>query len=346
MATSIPTISAPAPSILRLKVASFSPPRIRPHIQTIPLRNSPKFQCLNPIQAQKFPGFSGKTNGFLFDRKLRVCVSAKNEGVDAAEEESKGESTMPERFRYLTKEAPDPPVRWPWLVALVFLIYAWRAVFLELANWRKAAVGVVRFVGYLLKLILALIFHFIGDPITSMIRFIETTLYAIRSFYSGIVAYAPIPELTTVIILASIVLAIAEAVVPNAVNCQPFLLTASGIVGYAAVAGYISEPFFWTILLGFYGYSRLVKKRDDVTSALPAAAVMAAIGEPWVRVLVIASYLALAIFHHSKKVSEKKEEILVTNRKLPMPLLGAGLAIGIRLAAKWAGYRHLTWMIV
>lgn len=273
-------------------------------------------------------------------------MSAKNEGVDAAEEESKGESTMPERFRYLTKEAPDPPVRWPWLVALVFLIYAWRAVLLELANWRKAAVGVVRFVGYLLKLILALIFHFIGDPITSMIRFIETTLYAIRSFYSGIVAYAPIPELTTVIILASIVLAIAEAVVPNAVNCQPFLLTASGIVAYAAVAGYISEPFFWTILLGFYGYSRLVKKRDDVTSALPAAAVMAAIGEPWVRVLVIASYLALAIFHHSKKVSEKKEEIVVTNRKLPMPLLGAGLAIGIRLAAKWAGYRHLTWMIV
>ncbi|XP_009357101.2 uncharacterized protein LOC103947859 [Pyrus x bretschneideri] len=299
-----------------------------------------------PIQAQKFPGFSGNTNGFLFDRKLRVCASAKNEGVDAAEDESKGESTMPERFRYLTKEAPDPPVRWPWFVALVFLIYAWRAVLLELANWRKAAVGVVRFVGYLLKLILALIFHFIGDPITSVIRFIETTLYAIRSFYSGIVAYAPIPELTTVIILASIVLAIAEAVVPNTVNCQPFLLTASGVVGYAAVAGYISEPFFWTILVAFYGYSRLVKKRDDVTSALPAAAVMAAIGEPWVRVLVIASYLALAIFHHSKKVSEKKEEIVVTNRKLPMPLLGAGLAIGIRLAAKWAGYRHLTWMIV
>ncbi|CAN6708244.1 unnamed protein product [Malus baccata var. baccata] len=268
MATSIPTFSAPTPSILRLK---------------------------------NFPGVYWKTNGFWFERKLRVRASAKNEGVDAAEEESRGESTMPERFRYLTKEAPDPPVRWPWLVV----------VLLELANWRKAAVGIVRFVGYLLKLILALIFHFI-------------------------VAYAPIPELTTVIILASTVLVIAEAVVPNAVNCQPFLLTTSGVVGYAAVAGYISEPFFWTILAGGMMF----------TSALPAAAVMSAIGEPWVRVLVIASYLALAIFHHSKKVSDTEEEIVVANRKLSMPLLGAGLAIGIRVAAMWAGYRHLTWMIV
>lgn len=35
---------------------------------------------------------------------------------DKAEEEARAQSTMPERFRYLTKEAPDPPVRWPWFV--------------------------------------------------------------------------------------------------------------------------------------------------------------------------------------------------------------------------------------
>ncbi|XP_008230221.1 PREDICTED: uncharacterized protein LOC103329522 [Prunus mume] len=325
MATSIPALSSPSPSILRLKITSFSPLIIRPHKQTIQFRSSTKVQFLNPIQPHNFPGSSGKAVGFLFERRLRVRVSAKSDGVDEAEE---------------------APVRWPWFVALVFLIYAWRAVLLELANWRKAALAVVRFVGYLLKLILALIFHFLGDPITFIIRFIETTIYALRSFYSGIVAYAPIPELTTVIMLASTVLAIAEAVVPNSINCQPFLLTASGVVGYAAVTGYISEPFFWTILVGLYGYSRFVKKRDDVTSALPAAAVLAAVGEPYIRVLVISSYLSLAILHHSKKLSERKEEIVVTNRKLPMPLLGVALAIGIRLAAKWAGYRHLTWMIV
>lgn len=45
-----------------------------------------------------------------------------------------------------------------------------------------------------------------------------------------------------------------------------------GLVGYAAVKGYILEPFFWTILVGIYGLS-LVKRRDDVSSA---------IGELWV----------------------------------------------------------------
>lgn len=35
---------------------------------------------------------------------------------DEPEKEARGRSTMPERFRYLSKEAPDPPLRWPWLV--------------------------------------------------------------------------------------------------------------------------------------------------------------------------------------------------------------------------------------
>lgn len=47
-------------------------------------------------------------------------MSAKSDGVDEAVEETGGESTMPERFRYLTKEAPDPPVRWPWFVGKMF----------------------------------------------------------------------------------------------------------------------------------------------------------------------------------------------------------------------------------
>lgn len=207
--------------------------------------------------------------------------------------------------------------------------------------------AIVGFVGYLLKLALALIFHFIGDPITSTIRCIETAIYSVRAFYSGIVAYAPVPELTVIIMLASAVVAIGEAVVPNCVSSQPYSLTVAGLIGYAAVRGYISEPALWTLLVGLYGFSRVIKKRDDVSSVLPAAAVMAAIGNPWVRVVAIASYLALAISHHSRQLSEGKEvEELVTNRRLPTPLFVAALAIGIRVAAKWVGHRHLTWMIV
>lgn len=235
--------------------------------------------------------------------------------------------------------------------ALAFIIYAWRAVLFELANWRKLVLGIFRFVGYLLKGSLALVFYVIGDPITSMIRGMETAFYTIRSFYSGIVAYAPVPELTTIIVLASAVLAISEASVPDSISSQPYLLTISGLAGYAAVRGYISEPFFWTILLCVYSFSRFIKKRDDVTSALPAAATFAAIGEPWVRILALGSFMALAISHHWKKLSEGKkedkveDEEAVNQRGVPLPLLGVALAIGIRSAAKWAGYRHLTWMI-
>ena len=230
--------------------------------------------------------------------------------------------------------------------AMVFLLYAWRAVLFELYNWKKAAIAIFGFGGYLLKLVLALIFIFIGDPITSLIAGIETGLYTIRAFYSSVVAYTPVSAFTTMIILSSAVLAIAEATDPDSVSSQPYVLTVSGLIAYAAVGNYISELFFWTALVGLYGFSRLIKKRDNLSSALPVAVVLAAIGESWVRVLTIVSYLALAISHHSKKSQEGKEKAVVAPRKLPLPLFAVALAIGIRLAANWAGYRHLTWMIV
>lgn len=55
-------------------------------------------------------------------------MAAKDNGddgvdVDKAEKEARGESTMPERFRYLTKEAPDPPLRWPLFVgSMIFIL--------------------------------------------------------------------------------------------------------------------------------------------------------------------------------------------------------------------------------
>ncbi|KAG2239810.1 hypothetical protein Bca52824_091336 [Brassica carinata] len=283
--------------------------------------------------------------------RLRVSTRCEKEDapngevLDDAERSARRESTIPDRFRYLTKEAPDSPIRWPWFFALAFLVYAWRAVLFELSNWRTAAFSIFRLLGDLSKFVLALIFHFIGDPVTSLIALVETTIYSIQGFYSGVVAYTPVRELTTVILLASSVLAIGETVAPNSINKQPYVITLAGLLGYAAVHSYISEPFFWTALVGLYGYSRLMKKRDDVTSALPSAAVLAGVGEPWVRVVVIAGYLALAMYHHSTKTSSEEERQSL-GKAPPVPLMAAALAIGVRLAAKWAGYRHLTWMIV
>ncbi|KAL0362328.1 UNVERIFIED_CONTAM: hypothetical protein Scaly_1188000 [Sesamum calycinum] len=201
---------------------------------------------------------------------------------------------------------------------LAFMLYAWRTVLWELSNWRAAVAAIGRLLTYISKFVLALIFHFIGAPVTSLIRGVETIFYTIRAFYSGIVASAPIPELTLIIMLVSAVLAVAEAASPDTVNSQPHLLTVAGLIGFAAVANYISEPLFL-----------------DITR------------EPWVRVIVMASYLALAIFHHSNIPSHLKEdEDAGAINRVPVPLLCAALAIGIRVAAKWAGYRHLTWMIV
>ncbi|KAJ4913545.1 embryo defective 1923 [Raphanus sativus] len=246
------------------------------------------------------------------------------------------------------RSSRDSPIRWPWFLALAFLVYAWRAVLFELSNWRNAVFSIVTLLRDLSNFALAFVFHFIGDPITCVIALVETAIYSVRGFYSGIVAYTPVRELTTVILLASSVLAIGETVAPNSISKQPYLVTLAGLLGYAAVHSYISEPFFWTVLVGLYGYSRLVKKRDHVTSALPCAAVLAGVGEPWVRVVVIAGFLALAMRHNSTKTSSSadEEDRQRLGKAPPVPLLAVALAIGVRLAAKWAGYRHLTWMIV
>ncbi|KAL8126747.1 uncharacterized protein LOC141721023 [Apium graveolens] len=342
---SFSSLYSPTPSSLPFK----SPHQIRlltsHSANPLPLHSSLKTH-FNP---KRLNGFSGNNLRILSGSSLGFAIKAENEDKsgDEGEIEARGMSTMPERFRYLNQEAPDPPVRWPYFVALGFLVYAWRTVLWELYNWKKAATGIFHFVGYLSKLALALVFHFIGDPITSIIRLIEDSFYTVRALYSWVVACAPISEFTTIIILASTVCAIAEATNAEAVSSQPYLLTIAGITGFAAVRGLISELFFWTLLIGLFGFARFVKKRDYVSAALPAAAVLAAVGEPWVRVIVIALYLALAIIHHSKKPSDKKEvEATTTGRRVPIPLLCAAMAIGIRVAAKWAGYRHLTWMIV
>ncbi|KAG5592119.1 hypothetical protein H5410_042633 [Solanum commersonii] len=296
-----------------------------------------------------YSGLFGSNCGFKLSRKIRFIAKAESSGVDCgnsvdkAEIDVRGESTMPDRFRKLTNK----PVRWPWFIALAFILYAWRTILWELDNWKKAVGAVFRFLGYISKLALDVVYYFIGDHITTIIRFIESTIYSIRAFYSSIVAYAPVQELITIIILASCVLAIGESAIPDSVNSQPYLLTAAGIMGFAAVRGYISELFFWFIFLGLFFFARFIKRRDYVSSAIPVTAALAVVGESWVRLVEMVSYTTLAILQHSKTPLNKSEgETTGAVRKVPVPLICAALVIGVRLVAKWADYQHLTWMIV
>lgn len=328
-------MSTTIPSLLTFK-SKLSLPFPRHHLQ-FPTTTT-KSQPFNPQFTRNLIGFSPKP--FRFAPVKRFATNN-----DEAEKEP---STIPGRFKDYIKPAPESPFKWPMFVALAFLIYAWRAVLFELSNWKNAAFGIVRFVGHVLKYAFALVYRFIGNPITFTIGSIEDLIYGVQAFYSWIITSAPVPDLTLVIVLASVVLAVAETTNPNCISDQPYVLTVTGLIGYAAVRGVISEPLFWTLLVGIYGFSKFIKRRDDASSAMPVAAVLAAVGEPWVRFVVIVSYTALAIYQHSKMISEGKEveEIEPHRRKLPVPLFLAALAIGLRVAANWAGYRHLTWMVV
>ncbi|KAK9089481.1 hypothetical protein Scep_028563 [Stephania cephalantha] len=202
--------------------------------------------------------------------------------------------------------------------ALGFLIYAWRTVLWELSNWTKAVQAIAKFMGYLFKLALAFVFHYIGDPITNLIRFIEISCYTVQDTYASIVSSIPFGELTVIILLTSAILAIAETLAQNL-------------------------AVFWALLAGLFCFSFFFKKRDYVQSSLPVAAVLTAIGNPFVRFTAMTSYITLAISRHSQ--SQLPQEKLDGNESaaksvgVPFPLVAAAAAIGIHVAAKWIRYR-------
>ncbi|XP_068652798.1 uncharacterized protein [Aristolochia californica] len=342
LSRTVQTYSYPSLSIRRTRPQS-SNFCSRPFLQfRSPLSRFPLRLCQS-TQYLKLCFPYGRNSGF---RILAGNGGGESEAGDNEAAEARGQSTMPERFRYLAKEAPDKPIRWPWLIVLFFLIYAWRTVAWELTNWKQALFSIIRSVGYFLKLGLAVIFHYLGDPITSTIGYIESFLYFARSFYANIVAYAPVQELTTIILLTSTTLAIGETTVPNSINGQQNLITLAGLLSYLVLNGSIPVLLFWLLLLGIFCFSHFIRKEDVVSATLPVVSAAAAVGELWLRGLVMTSYLALAIFRHSKFSKEDKGVVAESSgRRVPLPLLWVGLAIGIHLAARWARYRHLTWMI-
>ncbi|CAH9071440.1 unnamed protein product [Cuscuta epithymum] len=280
------------------------------HKQTVQL--SSHFSLVNRIHANSKASF-----GFSEPGTSTLRIRGENGGdgtekdVDEDEIESRGESSMPERFRYLMKEAPEKPLRWPLFIVLAFLLYAWRTVLWELSNWMKPVTYVLEplfiSIGFIFRIAFASILHLLTYPLVASVSFVDTTLHNIHALYSLVINQAPIQELTKMIILASFVLFMAKSVVPDSVNSQPYLLTISAVIGFLAVRGYISEPLFWTLLIGLFSFGRWVKKRDYVSSTLPVAAVLAAVGEPWVQAVVMVSYLTLAIVQHSRKPIDQKE---------------------------------------
>lgn len=98
-------------------ISSSSPSRI-PHLNVNNKLTLAPPQFLNAGVSLR--GFS--VPGKFPIARLRVSTRCekedtnKGETEDEAERFARRESTMPDRFRHLTKEAPDTPVRWPWFI--------------------------------------------------------------------------------------------------------------------------------------------------------------------------------------------------------------------------------------
>lgn len=340
------------------RLSSHSPPLDRVRANSIAPSGTPQPRAitLRLREAHRFHGVLLENFGYPAVRNNGFLSRAENDGggtereADEVDMESRGQSSMPERFRYLTKEVPEKPLRWPLLIVLALLLYTWRTVWWELSPYIMPVAGVfwwsIQSIGYILRFGFVYVLWVLTHPLFASIRLVETILNTIQDFYSLVINHTPIQELTKGVILASLVLSIAEAAVPGSVNRQPYLLTVAGIIGFVAVRGYISELFFWTLLLGLFSFGRWVKNRDYVSSALPVAAVLAAVGEPWIQALAMVSYLSLAVVQYSRGATDEKErEGASMGMRAPFPLLWAAFAICVRLAAKWTGYRHLTWMV-
>ncbi|XP_078428580.1 embryo defective 1923 [Wolffia australiana] len=303
--------------------------------------NSPGKQFSSNFPSSRFLGFPLRASN---DEEIQPedSSAAKIDVPDA-----RGLSTLPERFRGLTREAPDRPLRWPWLVALGFAVYTWRAVLWELGNWKTAAAAIGGAVFYLFKLFLALLYRIIGPPITAILWCVDFAVNFSISIYSSIVAATPVPELLWVIVLAAAVMAAAEAASPGSVNSQQHILTAAGVLGYVAVGGALNGLVFWLLVGASFVFSRFVQKRDIVTAVLPPAALLVSIGEPWVRVLTFAAFLGVAV----DLKSTSSADVDATGGTAvgvapPVPLQLVAIAICVHVAAKWLRHRHLTWMIV
>lgn len=132
MSITTPALSSPSLSFKNhvpfAKVAPLSHHRLRINHRVGSSRSLPtKIEVCNHQRIWDYVRISQKFPMSFVGRRLGLSVRASgnqeghNDGIsdaalDQAEKEARAQSTMPERFRYLTKEAPDPPVRWPWLV--------------------------------------------------------------------------------------------------------------------------------------------------------------------------------------------------------------------------------------
>ncbi|KAH9322674.1 hypothetical protein KI387_017313, partial [Taxus chinensis] len=180
----------------------------------------------------------------------------------------------------------------------------------------------------------------------AVIQGTQWATYIVKEVYALIFNMTSVQAFTEAVVLSSAVLGVGEATKSNAVSSQPYTIGLAGFLGLGAVLGLFSSSIFVALLLALVAFSLLVMKRDRVSSIMPVAAVLAAVAEPWVRVVALASFLTLAIHQHWK--SPEKEQVTPDNgsryKEQPIILRVLSLMVGIAVAAQWLYFRHWIWL--
>ncbi|KMZ70190.1 hypothetical protein ZOSMA_1G01620 [Zostera marina] len=301
--------------------------------------------CRCRLPKLSFPFLRRSLPSLSIVRPCLVTATKKNATPEMSniEAERRSESSMPDAFRELNVEVPDKPVRWPWLIPVVFIVYGWRATLWELNNWKNASIGIV---------------YFFRNSVISIGKFLCYSMGdRIDYFLDQLFLFLPVSEITTFILLTSAAVSVAEATSPNSVNEQRYLFTVASFVGFGYNLGILSNVILCLIPVCFFLFSKFINKKNAVSAALPCVALLFSASIPWLffKPFVMVAYSGLATYHHfhlsrSATIDSAVESVdSLPNggtKLLPWTVFLAGLSIGIFKGFTWLRFRHLTWMVV
>ena len=106
------------------RITTRAPQRLRSKNTTQPLLqfSGPRLLKHEALGFARGLGFCASKLGFCVEAENGVGLGERsgeeNDEEDKELQELRKSSTLPARFRHLTKEVPEPPLRWPWFVGL------------------------------------------------------------------------------------------------------------------------------------------------------------------------------------------------------------------------------------
>lgn len=254
---------------------------------------------------------------------------------------------IPPEWEELSTPVPEPP-NYLLLAAGFSIVYLTRhAVAAELIQWASivAILGltIIRFTKRLLVALMLKALHLVKGPVAFVLTLAGCSGLIVRDIYSLIVNTTSIWPTSRALLLVTLVFSVGEATRATAVSGQPWLLLLASAFGVGTVWGAIDPAIFVLLLAFLTGFSLLVQKKDAVSAALPATAVLVAIAEPPLKAVAFALFLAVAVYTHWK-TPEEQVQSQVSNMKTVQPLLMVVAALFVGLAA---GSRYLqAWQVL